>query len=120
IIGTNSVETTSAKVLAFAIVLSWSSIVDNKLSILQNPVTVATNDMSAFPDVSVSGIDKKRDPNGNAYQAGDKDGFILFQHDIIADNAQTGLVSYITVQYTKGTYAVDATGRVTQVTTGYE
>lgn len=96
--------------------------IDNGLSTLPNPVTVATNDMSAFPDAtSVAGsADKQTDSNGNSYTASDKNGYILYQHDITTDNAQTGLVNYITVRYTKGTYTVDAYGTVTQVTTGYE
>ncbi len=96
--------------------------VDNNLTRLANPVVVATNDMGAFPDAtSVAGsADKRSDPNGNAYQAGDKNGYILFGHDIIGDNAQTGLVNYITSRYTQGTYSVNAQGTVTQVTTGYE
>jgi hypothetical protein len=94
--------------------------VANGLSALPNPVTVATNDMSAFPDAtSACGIDKVNDLDGNAYQAGlDKDGFLLYGHDITADGAQTGLINYMAVQATMGTYTVDASGTVTQVTTG--
>jgi len=95
--------------------------VDNELWELPNPVTVATNDMSAFPDTSICGIDKILDPDGNAYIAGqDKDGYYLYQHDITGDGTTTGLVNYVTTNYTKGTYTVDAYGTVTQVTTGYE
>ncbi len=96
--------------------------VDNNLTSLPNPVAVATNDMSAFPDAtSVAGsADKLVDPNGNAYTVGDKGGFILYQHDIIADAAQTGLVNHVATQTTRGTYTVDAQGTVTQMTTGYE
>lgn len=96
--------------------------VDNNLRTLPNPVTVATNDMSAFPDAtSICGVDKIQDPQGNAYVSGaDKDGYLLYQHDIIGDATQTGLVNYITSRYTKGRYIVDASGTVTQVATGYE
>jgi len=95
--------------------------VDNNLAHLPNPVSTATNDMSVFPDVSVCGVDKISDPNGNPYVSGaDKDGYVLYQHDIIADGAQIRLVNYVAVQTTKGTYSVDAQGTVTQVTTGYE
>lgn len=96
--------------------------VNNNLTRLPNPVTIATNDMGAFPDaISVCGIDKISDPNGNAYIEGaDKNGFILYQHDITGDAARTGLVNYIFTEFIKGTYTVDASGTVTQVTSGYE
>ena len=94
--------------------------VDNNLARLPNPVSTATNDMSAFPDVSVCGVDKISDPDGTAYAVGDQDGYVLYQHDIIADAAATGLVNYLATDTTKGTYTVDAQGTVTQVTTGYE
>ena len=94
--------------------------VDNNLSVLPNPVAVATNDMGAFPDAtSIGGDDKVLDPGGDAYTAADKDGYLLYQHDVIADGAETGLVNYVATQTTKGTYTVDANGTVTLVTTGY-
>ena len=95
--------------------------VDNELSELPNPVTVATHDMSAFPDTSICGIDKIQDTNGNLYVRGeDMNGYFLYQHDITGDGAQTGLVNYLASQYTTGTYTVDKVGTVTQVTTGHE
>jgi type IV pilus assembly protein PilA len=97
-----------------------SMMVDNQLSTLPHPVLVATDNMSLFPDAtSVCGTDKLLDPNGNGYGAGDKDGYILFQHDVTADNATTNLVNYVATEITKGTYTVDSLGTVTQVTTGY-
>ena len=48
--------------------------VDNNLWELPSPVTVATNDMGAFPDSSVCGIGKIEDTDGNAHIYGqDKD-----------------------------------------------
>jgi len=96
--------------------------VDNQLSALPNPVAApGTRDMAAFPDVtSAVTVDKVTDPSGLLYAAGDKDGYILYTHDIIADAAQTGLVNYVATRYTKGTYSVDAMGTVTQELTGYE
>lgn len=95
--------------------------VDNNLTRLPNPVTVATSDMGAFPDTTVA-ASKGTDPNGNTYDANDKAGFILYQHDIIGGDASnsTGLVNYVATRTTKGTYTIDAQGTVTQVTTGYE
>jgi len=96
--------------------------VDNLLSTLPNPVdTIPTNDMSAFPDTSVCGTNKINDPDGGTYiVALDKDGYLLFQHDITGDGVQTNLVNYVAKQFTKGTYIVEENGTVTQVTTGYE
>ena len=93
---------------------------DNGLQTLPNPVTVATANMTLFPDAtSACTVDKVNDPGGTAYQAGDGDGFILYQHDIIADNSINSTVNYVVTESTKGTYTVDALGTVTQVTTGY-
>ena len=96
--------------------------VDNQLSELPNPVdTVDTNDMSAFPDVSVCGVSKMTDPDGFTYFAlFDKDGYILYGHDIKGDGTQDDLVNYVANRYTKGTYIVNEKGTVTQITHGYE
>lgn len=94
--------------------------VDNNLDVLPNPVSTATSDMSAFPDAtSVAGSpDKAKDPNGNAYQAGDRSGYLLYQHDITGDNDRVNSVDYVRIRYTRDTYNVDATGKVTQITKG--
>jgi len=98
-----------------------SMMVDNELPALPNPVTVATNDMSAFPDTSVCGVDRINDYEGNAYVNGqDKDGYVLYGYDPYADADDTRLVNYVATRYTSGTYTVDASGRVTKVTTGFE
>ena len=95
--------------------------VDNQLSTLPRPVTTATNDMGAFPDASMCSFNKNTDANGNLYvQDKDKDGYILFQHDIIGDGEQDNLVNYVATRLTKGTYHVDSVGKVYQQTTGYE
>ena len=97
--------------------------VDNQLSTLPNPVAVATSDMAAFPDATSACTtpgEKVNDPTGTPYAAGDKDGFILYTHDIVADGAVTPTVNYVVTQSTKGTYTVDASGTVAQITTGYE
>ena len=98
--------------------------VDNGISTLPAGTFVlegaATANMSAFPSNAVCATDKINDPDGVAYTlTTDKDGYILFQHDITADGAQTGLVNYVASEITKGTYYVDASGTVTQKTTGY-
>jgi len=100
--------------------------VDNGLATLPNPVGVATNDMSAFPDAtSACETDKLNGPvqggGTAAYTLGsDDNGFVLYQHDLYADAASADLVNYVATQNTNGTYTVTADGTVTQVTTGYE
>jgi len=97
--------------------------VDNQLSTLSNPVLEAnaTDNMSIFPDTSVCGTDKLTDPNGGTYIVTlDKNGYILYQHDIIGDGTQNNLVNYVATEQTKGTYYVDENGTVEQKTTGYD
>jgi len=92
---------------------------DNGVSTLPNPVSANTSNMSQFPDTTAA-ASKGNDASGTAYDGSDGMGFILFQHDLTADSANTSLVNYTATQYTKGTYTVDAAGTVTQVLTGYE
>ncbi len=86
---------------------------------------LATDNMSAFPHGTAAtaaagaGV-KSKDPNGDDYVLADKNGYILYQHDIIGDGLTTGLVNYVAQELTKGTYYVDASGTVEQKTTGYE
>ena len=99
-----------------------SMMVDNALSTLPNPQTSATANMSLFPDpTSVCATDKVNDPAGGVYVSGtDKDGFILYEHDIFGgDGTDNNTVNYVATEITKGTYTVDASGTITQVTTGY-
>ena len=95
----------------------YALMIDNELSTLSNPVTVATDDMGAFPDTSVCGIDKLFDSYGNPYIRGqDKNGYLLYQHDITGDGASVMLVNYVAADTTKYWYSVDCTGTVTQFT----
>ena len=105
-----------------------SMMVDNQLSELPAATFVlegaATANMSIFPSTAATADAgagaKSRDPDGNNYVALDKDGYILYQHDIIGDGLTTGLVNYVATEETKGTYYVDAAGTVYRKTTGYE
>ncbi len=92
---------------------------DNEISRLPTPVTISTNDMGAFPDTSALGVGlKDKDFLGNTYTAPDKTGFILYQHDRIADgNASVNMANYVATRYTAYYYDVDAMGTVTQYTT---
>ena len=84
-------------------------------------VIAATDNMSLFPhSTAACGTSAKQyDPDGNAYTGSDKDGYILYQHDIAADNSTATTVNYVAMEQTKGTYYVDAYGTVTQATSGY-
>ena len=90
--------------------------VDNELGALPNPVdTTPTNDMSSFPDTSVCGIDKLTDPEGNSFMmAVDKNGYILFEHDIKGGDGPGDLVNYVQMQTSIKYYTVDDSGTVTQ------
>jgi len=103
-----------------------SMMTDNNLSELPAGTFVveaaATDNMSAFPSTAVCEVDKINDPDGDAYTvaSGDKDGYILYQHDINGGDGAVNLVNYVATEITKGTYYVDAAGTVEQKTTGYE
>ena len=100
--------------------------VDNQISELPAGTFVlqaaATSDMGAFPSNAVCETAKINDPDGVAYTvaSGDKDGYILYQHDIIGGDGAINLVNYLATATTKGTYYVDASGTVSRETTGYE
>ena len=79
--------------------------------------------MGNFPDTStiVSG-DKLNDPTDTAYTdgvdpLGDKDGFILFGHDVTGDNDQAALVNYMTVATSSLCYQTTGDGTITQFDT---
>jgi type IV pilus assembly protein PilA len=103
-----------------------SMMTDNNLSELptgyvDGTVIAATDNMSLFPhSTAVCGTVKLTDPDGDSYVNGqDKDGYILYKHDIAADNSTATTVNYVATEQTKGTYYVDAYGTVTQATSGY-
>jgi len=64
------------------------------LKTLPHPVTVATNDMGAFPDAtSVAGsIDKQKTDFGGRYTSGDKKGYVLYQDDLQGDGDLTPIL----------------------------
>ncbi|MBA7694448.1 hypothetical protein ES703_103058 [subsurface metagenome] len=99
---------------------------DNELSELPAGTFVlqaaATSDMGAFPSNAVCETDKINDPDGVAYTvaSGDKDGYLLYQHDINGGDGAINLVNYLATDTTKGTYYVNSLGTVTQETHGYE
>ena len=102
-----------------------SMMTDNGLSELptgfvDGSVIAATDNMSLFPHSTAACVSvKANDPEGDPYTASDKDGYILYQHDIAADNSTATTVNYVATEQTKGTYYVDASGTVHQDSTGY-
>jgi type IV pilus assembly protein PilA len=102
-----------------------SMMVDNGLSELptgfvDGTVIAATDNMSLFPhSTAACGTVKLTDPDGDSYTGSDKDGYILYKHDISADNSTATTVNYVATEQTKGTYYVDKSGTVTQETSGY-
>jgi len=96
-----------------------SMMIDNNINTLPAGTFVTsgseTQAMTAFPSNAVCATDKLLDPDGVAYTVTtDKDGYILYGHDIIADGAQTDLVNYTTTNQTAYWYYVDAAGTVYQ------
>ena len=98
-----------------------SMMVDNVLSSLPNAVNASasrTNNMESFPDTSICGADKAQDVNGDNFTTfADKDGYILYRHDRIADSSSTDLVNYVDTQTTVYWYTVDSAGTITQYDT---
>lgn len=98
-----------------------SMMVDNQLDSLPHPVDgstgyPATDNMSEFPDAtsSAGSPDKETDPNGYDYTSNDKDGYILYQHDIVGNDSANETVNYVAMEKTTKYYTVDASGTVSQ------
>ena len=101
--------------------------VENNLSSIPNavtadtaPCTTGTQAMTAYPDdSSVPETDKVLDPSDTAYTngvdpLGDADGYLLFGHDITADNDPAAVVNYINFNVTTHCYTIDTNGTVHQ------
>ena len=100
--------------------------VENNLSSIPNPASAntafcrtGTQDMTAFPDTAsrVATPDKANDPSGRAYATGDKDGYLLFGHDITGDSSQASTVNYINFDQTTYCYTIERNGTVHQYLT---
>jgi len=95
---------------------------DNGLSALPNAIDTSTNDMSLFPDsATVAGSDDKlTDPAGYTYGTGDKDGYILYGHDISGsgvlgeENPDQTDANYVATGTTAYWYTVYSDGTVYQ------
>ncbi len=96
-----------------------SMMVDNELATLPAGTFVTegneTNLMTAFPSDAVCATDKVLDVAGTAYTLNsDKDGYLLFGHDRIANADNVTLSNYVATAQTAYWYWVDAQGTVTQ------
>ena len=80
---------------------------DNNITLLPNPVTLPTTDMSSLPDALTSSKAK-------GLLADDKAGYLLRGHDKTADGDLEPVVDYIDSLETRWAYTVDQDGRVTQ------
>ena len=100
--------------MAFGFLLLWAGLFG-----VVSGAANATDNMHIYPDTTTA-ASKGTDANGVNFTAGDGHGYVLYQHDMNGGGANTSLVNYTATQYTKGTYSVDSSGTVTQVTTGYE
>ena len=102
-----------------------SMMTDNKIIEIPNSVNfaggVGVNDMAALPDTtSVAGsADKLTDPNGTTYvdgvdPLGDKNGYLLYSHDITGGDDQATLVNYVTMTRTTFYYTCEIDGTLRQ------
>jgi prepilin-type N-terminal cleavage/methylation domain-containing protein len=97
-----------------------SMMVDNNLATLPHPVSAAVDrtqemDRQEFLTALASSTDKETDPYGQDYDGSDKDGYILYQHDIHGgDTGSYGYVNYVATGNTSYWYTCDASGTITQ------
>jgi len=94
---------------------------ENSITSIPNPHNVAGgvayNDMTVFPDnTSVAGsADKLIDGDSDAYNASDKNGYLLWSHDRTADGSSSaGLVNYVPMSTSTYYYTCEADGTVRQ------
>ena len=96
-----------------------SMMTDNEIATLPTVglvvVGTRTKDMGAFPSTAVCATGKVLDVLGASYVVDqDKDGYILYQHDRIANSENTTLSNYVATQNTAYWYYVDTQGTVYQ------
>jgi len=113
-----------------------SMMVDNEIASIPNAIvwtgaaTEAVNSMAAFPDKDSINtdpggdgfLDKVNDPDGDAYDFAatpnpDQAGYLLYQHDIIADGGVTSpaaLVNYVAMSTSTYYYTCEKDGTVRQ------
>jgi hypothetical protein len=97
-------------------------VVENKLASIPNPIasdtgcTNGSKDMAKFPDNTSHAVNegKLKDPNGKSYTPGDKAGYVLYGHDITANNSSGLLTNYVNFQNATYCYKADFDGTVHQ------
>jgi hypothetical protein len=124
VVGTRSTRTelvaVSHAVRAMMVANNLTAI-PNQASTVSADCTTGTQDMTLFPDsASVAGsADKLQDPTGTTYvdgvdPLGDKNGYLLFGHDITGGDNQAALVNYINFDTTLFCYTVNTAGEISQ------
>ncbi len=106
--------------------------VDNEISSLPNlnngaagGCTTGTNAMATWPDNTSdenggANGDKATDPSGDSYDSVDRPGYMLYNHDILADGVfqsattSPASVNYMTVSTSNLCYEATADGNITQ------
>ncbi len=81
--------------------------VDNNINTIPNPITIATNDMGAYPDAATPATAK-------GLSAGEKGGYLLYGHDKVADGETWPTANYISFAKTIWTYTIYKDGTVVQ------
>ncbi len=96
-----------------------SMMVDNNMSIQPTPVGLPANrtkDMHLFPDTTAA-ASKGKDILGGTYTGTDGAGFVLFQHDRVANSSANVTTNYVATNMTAYWYISDEQGSVTQYDT---
>ena len=95
----------------------YAMLADNGLPFVPNPVGEPTNDMALFPDRSslAGSAWKSLDRRAKSFRTGlDGDGYVLFDHDGVADGSAALLTDYLGFRTARCSYSVDVAGTVTQ------
>ena len=79
----------------------------NGITTIPNPVREPTSDLRRFPDVRTA-------PSLKGMLEGDLPGYVLYEHDLIADGLPEATVSYVRFADGRWTYTIDRDGTVTQ------
>ena len=79
----------------------------NRITSIPNPVREPTSDLSRFPDV-------RTEPSLKGMLEGDLPGYVLYEHDLIADGLPEATVSYVRFAEGRWAYTAAPDGTVTQ------
>ena len=79
----------------------------NRIDTIPYPVSEPTSDLRRFPDV-------RTPPDRKGMLEGDLPGFVLFEHDLVADGLPHATVSYSRFAHSRWTYTSTQDGTVIQ------